>query len=100
MNNQRVEELIQLAIHILKNHLDNFTLYLFGSRSKGLNLKNADIDLAIDTSCDKRLVKKAKAEIEEIDTLYSIDIVNMNETDKQFKEIILKSGKKLYTYAK
>jgi len=100
MNNQRVEEIIQLVIDILKKHLDNFTLYLFGSRSKGDNLKTSDIDLAVDTTCDKSRVKKAKTEINDIDTLYSIDIVNINETDNQFKEIILKSGKKIYTYEK
>ena len=100
MNNQRVEKIIQLVVSILKKHLNNFTLYFFGSRSKGINLKTADIDLAIDTTCDKNLVKKAKTEIEEIDTLYSIDVVNINEIDEQFKEIIFKSGKKIYTHAK
>lgn len=100
MNSQRVEEIIQLVIDILKKHLDNFTLYLFGSRSKGNNLKTSDIDLAIDTICDKNQLKKAKTEINDIDTLYSIDIVNMNDMDKQFREIVLKSGKKIYTYGK
>lgn len=100
MDNRRVEEIIQFVIDILKKHLDNFTLYLFGSRSKKTAQQHSDIDLAIDTTCNENLVKKAKLEIDNINTLYSIDIVNMNKIDNEFKEIILQSGKKIYTYAK
>ena len=96
MNNKRVEEIISIVVDILINHLDNFKLYLFGSRSKDSNLEHSDIDLAIETECRDALVEKAKNEIDEIDTLYSVDIVNLNKVDQDFKELILKSGKIIY----
>ena len=50
-------------------------LVLFGSRAAGCETERSDIDLAVSGACD---FERMKEEIEEIPTLLSFDIVNLD----------------------
>lgn len=66
---------------------------LFGSRAKGTALERSDIDIAVSGIED---IEDLKDEIEEIPTLYKIDIVNIDTCKNNLLlEDIKEYGKKL-----
>jgi len=93
----RENEVLQKAIDILKENLNPGKIILFGSRAKGKPKKNADFDLAVDTI--KPEIRTRRIISEKIDNktgLYSFDIVYLNSVDKNFKDLVLKTGKIVY----
>jgi predicted nucleotidyltransferase len=93
----RYREIIDAVVDILTKRLSPSRVFLFGSRAKGGNGKHADFDFAVDSSrpsiSDQRIIRE---EIEKIAGLYNVDIVYLESVDKEFKEIILKTGKLIY----
>ena len=87
-------EKIQLIVNELKKHSPK-QIILFGSRARGDNLKNSDIDIAVDLNLSFREKRKLKEKIDEIAGIYSVDLVFFDEMNNEFKEKILKEGKKL-----
>ena len=87
------EEAIESIINIIKKafdeRLNNYKLYLFGSRAKGRARKYSDIDLAVDSP---ELTDKIKSDLEIYFTdstiPYEIDIVDLNNISEKFKNII------------
>ena len=71
----RVEDVIEAAAQLCRE-FGAKKVILFGSRSKGTALERSDIDIAV-SGVEKidLLIQK----IEELPTLYSIDIVNMDD---------------------
>lgn len=66
---------------------------LFGSRAKGTALERSDIDIAVSGIED---IEDLKDEIEELPTLYKIDIVNIDTCKNNLLvEDIKEYGKKL-----
>lgn len=81
------EEIIKQAVAIIKKHLSNdCKIYLFGSWAKGNALKTSDIDLGIlnNEKTPWKTMTKIKDEIEDINTLRSIDVVDLNSVDEDF----------------
>ncbi len=68
---------------------------LFGSRSRGDNLKNSDIDIAVDIDLSFREKRKLKEKLDLIAGLYKVDLVFFDEMSEDFKKHILKEGKVL-----
>ena len=69
-----IESILDAVADICKrNHVNE--LILFGSRAKGTAGERSDIDLAVSGLAD---ITDLVEEIEEIPTLYSFDIVNMD----------------------
>lgn len=67
---------------------------LFGSRAKGTALERSDIDIAVSGIED---IEDLKDEIEEIPTLYKIDIVNIDTCKNNLLvEDIKEYGKNYY----
>ena len=50
-------------------------IILFGSRAKGTSLERSDIDIAVSGVSD---IESLRGEIEQIPTLYTIDLVDMD----------------------
>ena len=69
---------------------------LFGSRSRGDNLKNSDIDIAVDIDLSFREKRKLKEKLDLIAGLYKVDLVFFDEMIEDFKKHILKEGKVLW----
>ena len=74
-DNLKVEEVIEKTAKLCRE-FGAKKVILFGSRAKGTALERSDIDIAV-SGVEKidLLIQK----IEEIPTLYSIDIVNMDD---------------------
>ena len=75
----KIEDVIE-AVAKLCREFSAKKVILFGSRAKGTALERSDIDIAV-SGVEKidLLIQK----IEEIPTLYSIDIVNMDDCKKE-----------------
>lgn len=97
MINKRASEILTGTVEILKKHLNPSKIILFGSRAKTHNDTHADFDFAIDVKRPPiSKERKISEEIETIRGLYKVDIVYIPTVDKDFREIILKTGKILY----
>lgn len=88
-----VEEILQEIVHIGKKHFVK-EIILFGSRVKGTAGDRSDIDIAVRGGDE---FDSFVEETEDIPTLYTIDIVNLEECRNQLLvEDIEKYGRKIY----
>lgn len=88
--------LSQECYDLIKKVIDNNEKYkfkLFGSRAKGTYKNNSDIDLAIFGNVNKEDEFKIRNELDELDIIYKIDLVFVNEkTKKELLESIILEG--------
>ena len=82
---------IDFIKNTISSMIHNYKLYIFGSRAKNRAKKYSDIDLAIDS---QELTPQIKTKLEftfENSTLpYEVDIINLNDIDNKFKNLIQK----------
>lgn len=69
-----VDEIMKSVIKICREY-NAREVYLFGSRAKGTATARSDFDIAVAGASDFEALEEA---IDEIPTLYSFDIVNMD----------------------
>lgn len=72
---------------ILSRYLGpGYTLYLFGSRATGTNSENSDFDFLVDSGrkIDFGVWAQIKSDIEDLPTLYSVDITDKHAADPDF----------------
>lgn len=86
-----VEKLKKEIIGIAGKHLDlkKYKIFFFGSRVEGKGTSRSDIDIGIEGRepvSDKALIE-IEEEIENLPTLYKIDIVDFRQTAKKFREV-------------
>ena len=87
------EEVIAEIIQICKRMSANQVI-LFGSRAKGTNLERSDIDIAVS---GVRHFEELREKIEEIPTLYMIDVLNLDKCkNEEILEDIRIYGRKVY----
>ena len=67
------EELVQLR-RVFARHPEVKTVKLFGSRAKGTNAANSDIDLALWGDVDALQAESIAAELDELPTPYKYDV--------------------------
>lgn len=86
------EEILEKIIKICKENQIKEAI-LFGSRAKGTAHEKSDFDIAVSGAKD---IEAFKEQIEEIPTLYSFDIVDLEEcTNELLKEDIAQYGRKI-----
>jgi uncharacterized protein len=83
----------QKIIDTIKSHLPEAQIFLFGSRARKDNTPESDIDIAVDNKekIDSFVMSQIKEEVEESTIPFTVDIVDLNNVSKDFKEQILKS---------
>ncbi len=87
-----VEEILQEVIKICKRY-NVGTALLFGSRAKGTATERSDIDIAVAGVKD---IDGLREEIEELPTLYSFDVIDMDTCRNELLlEEIKKYGRKI-----
>lgn len=81
-------------IKLLTVLFPNAKIYLFGSRARGTERPESDIDIAIDIGSIIHFLELAKARniVEALYIPQKIDIVDLTSVDKEMREIILKEG--------
>ncbi len=86
---QVIEEILQIC-----KRFSAKKVILYGSRAKGTHLKKSDIDIAVSGICDFDGFSES---IDEIKTLYTIDLLNLDACKNQsLLEDIKSYGKKIY----
>lgn len=88
----KVEEVIEKTAKFCRD-FGAKKVILFGSRAKGTALERSDIDIAVSGVKEVDLLIQ---EIEELPTLYSVDIVNMDDcTNELLLEDIRQYGREI-----
>ena len=92
------DEILADATNIIAKYLPDARIFLFGSRAKGDARDTSDFDIAVDAGSKISLgvIARIKGEIDELRTLKSIDIIDLNRVNPKFKTIIRKSGVNIY----
>jgi len=92
------DEILADATNIIASYLPDARIFLFGSRAKGDAGETSDFDIAVDAGSKISLgvIARIKDEIDELRTLKSIDIIDLNRVNPEFKTIIRKSGMNIY----
>ena len=96
---EKMKEKWQVKLDNVINELKKYNpkkIILFGSRARGDYRKNSDIDIAVDINLSFREKRKLKEKIDLISGIYSVDLIFLDEVDENFKNKVLKEGKKLY----
>lgn len=77
---------------IIKEHIPQAKVWVFGSRAKGTATYRSDLDLAIDNgaSLGLPLTAKLRFAFSESKLPYFVDIVDWQEASEEFKELITK----------
>ncbi len=93
-----VDDILQNIIKLLIGDLNPDRLILFGSRAKGTAHKGSDIDVAVEggKSLEYREERKLKEKIEEVSGIYFVDIVFLGKISKDFRDMIMETGKVVY----
>ncbi|PIP16966.1 MAG: hypothetical protein COX44_02510 [Candidatus Portnoybacteria bacterium CG23_combo_of_CG06-09_8_20_14_all_37_13] len=73
--------------------LDKNKIFFFGSRVAGKKDERADIDLGIEgpSPISLEVMAQIKEKIENLPTLYSIDMVDFQRTEKDFQKVAKKN---------
>lgn len=91
LEHQSAEELKTAILAIVGKFLDlkRYRVFFFGSRVSGKSTETSDIDVGIEGSMPVPLdiLSKIEEEIEELPTLYKIEIVDFGRVMPKFKEV-------------
>ncbi len=94
-----IESIINEITQIIRKYLlkKDYKIYLFGSWARGDALQTSDIDVGIlgKEKVDFEIMSKILSEKEAIQTLRSIDLVDLNTKSEDFKNKALKEGRLL-----
>ena len=85
---------LSIAKEIILKHIDiqNYNVFLFGSRAVGNGSKFSDIDIGVmgTKPLDPRTIFEMEHELEESLVPYKVDIVDFFYVDEAFKNMALK----------
>jgi predicted nucleotidyltransferase len=88
------EKLKKEILKIVGRYLDleKYEVFFFGSRAANKGTERSDIDLGIEGKKEvpAEILAKIKEEIEELPTLYKIDVIDFKKVDKDFYKIAKK----------
>lgn len=87
------EKLKDDLLRILSKHLDlsKYRVFFFGSRVKGKSGKGSDVDVGIEgPPIDPFKWTQIQEDMENLPTLYRIDLVDFNSVSQEFREEALK----------
>lgn len=84
------EDLLETVINILKKHVPDREVWVFGSRTGSKAKKFSDLDLAIigEKSLNREILINLEEAFEESDLPIKVDVVDWASVSKEFQEII------------
>lgn len=87
------EKIKKDILRILGKYLDfkQYKVFIFGSRVTGKGTKRSDIDIGIDgpTAVPGQTIAKIKDDLEQLPTLYTIEVVDFKNAAPDFKKVAL-----------
>ena len=80
----------EIVRHILKRHVPNATVWVFGSRVKQTANNSSDLDLAIvsPSKISLRVMNLLKFDFEESDLPFKVDVLDWQSISDDFKKVI------------
>jgi predicted nucleotidyltransferase len=88
------EKLASQILEIVGKHLDTseYKVFFFGSRTVGKGNEYSDVDVGIQgpERISWETMSKIKGEIEELPTLYKVDIMDFYNAPEKFRRVINK----------
>ena len=91
------QRIIDSIVSIVKDHLHPKRIILFGSRASGKGKRYADFDIAVEgVEMDIRKERLLKDELDEKLGIYTVDLINLDKVDAEFKKLVLEKGRILY----
>jgi uncharacterized protein len=88
-----VEQARRMGVDVIRRHLPDeaYKIFLFGSRARGTAHARSDIDIGIEgpSPVPYEILASIAAEIEELPTLYSVDVVDFKRVPEQFRAVAL-----------
>lgn len=94
---KRETQILKNSLSILRKELDPKRIVLFGSRAKGVAGKGSDFDLAVDCrEPNSSMTRYLRDKLEEKSGLYHIDLVFLPSVSRDFRNLILHTGKIVY----
>ncbi len=86
------QEILEQILDITRNY-KQYKFKLFGSRARGDYKRTSDIDIAIFENVVKEDEYKIRNEFDELDIIYQVDLVFVNEiTKKELLDSIIRDG--------
>lgn len=75
-----------IIVDIIHTILPNAKIYVFGSRTRTPNHRYSDVDIAIDngTKVDVAVIAAIRAELIQSKLPYMVDLLDVNDTSKDF----------------
>ena len=73
---------------------EDIKIFLFGSRARGNAHSTSDIDIGImpSGSFDRKKITALRAELEEMNIPYSVDLVDLSTVSEDFRQQVLNEG--------
>lgn len=94
---QKERELIDSIINIIKGFLHPRKIILFGSRAVGKGKRYADFDIAVEgVEMGIRKERLLKDALDERLGVFTVDLINIDKVDLEFKKLVLDKGKVIY----
>jgi len=91
------QEIIDSIVSLIKDYLHPKRIILFGSRASGKGKKYADFDIAVEgIEMDIRRERLLKDALDEKLGIYTVDLINLDKADAEFKKLILEKGRVIY----
>ncbi len=86
------EEDKKKIILIIKKHIPDAKIYLFGSRARGKNSPGSDIDIALDAGekIDRFFIGNINEDLEESNIPFCVDIIDFYDVSDGMKKQIIK----------
>jgi len=85
---------LDIVIDILKKHIPNFEIFVFGSRYKGNTHEHSDLDLAIKgpDKIDLLLIADIRDDFQNSLLPFRVDIIDFNGVSPEFQNVILNNS--------
>ncbi|HEY84451.1 MAG TPA: nucleotidyltransferase domain-containing protein [Chloroflexi bacterium] len=94
---QYPEENIAKIVHLIAGKIHPRRIIWFGSRAQGKTQPYADYDIAFEgVEMTHRTERHLKDLLDQQLGIFSVDLVNLDKADPQFKEIVEQTGKIVY----
>ena len=93
---------MEIILSVIKKHVPNCDVLVFGSRYKLTHNDKSDLDLAIvgNSKLNIRLVSAIKEDFMESDLPFKVDVIDYHSISDSFREIIDRSNVRIYPISK
>lgn len=91
------QELINIIVDTVNAFLHPKRIILFGSRATGKDKEYSDFDIAVEgVDMNIRSERRLKEALDEMLGIFTVDVINLDRVDSDFKRLVLEKGKVIY----